>query len=115
VQVFGGSRALGITLRVAGLARGGEEGVELLGESVAPLRESPAVLERAGSLRELGAGSCAGVGSAVPRRSRSLRSPPAGRPSARGTEGDRGSSAARMAPRHGGAHAERAARRPPGR
>src|SRR5262249_29793370 len=55
VKIFGASRALGIALRVAGLARGGNEGIELLGNSVASLRNSPAVLERAHSLAELGA------------------------------------------------------------
>ena len=37
VRVFGAPRALGIALRVAGLARGGTEGLALLGESVAAL------------------------------------------------------------------------------
>jgi DNA-binding NarL/FixJ family response regulator len=54
-RVFGTPRALGIALRVAGLAQGGERGLELLGESVATLRSSPALLERAHSLAELGA------------------------------------------------------------
>ena len=52
---FGGRRALGIALRVAGLARGGTEGVRLIQESASVLRESPAILERAKSLAELGA------------------------------------------------------------
>jgi DNA-binding CsgD family transcriptional regulator len=55
VRVFGASRALGITLRVAGLAQGGTRGLALLSESVAALRSSPALLERAHSLAELGA------------------------------------------------------------
>jgi DNA-binding CsgD family transcriptional regulator len=55
VRVFGAPRALGIALRVAGLAHGGSKGIELLGDSVASLRNSPAVLERAHSLAELGA------------------------------------------------------------
>jgi len=55
VKVFGAPRALGIALRVAGLAHGGTKGIELLGESVASLRKSPAALERAHSLAELGA------------------------------------------------------------
>jgi DNA-binding NarL/FixJ family response regulator len=55
VKVFGAPRALGIALRVAGLAHGGSKGIELLGDSVASLRNSPAVLERAHSLAELGA------------------------------------------------------------
>jgi DNA-binding CsgD family transcriptional regulator len=54
VRVFAAPRALGVSLRVAGLAEGGPRGVELLGESVDVLRGSPAVLERARSLAELG-------------------------------------------------------------
>jgi DNA-binding CsgD family transcriptional regulator len=52
---FGGRRALGVALRVSGLARGGAEGLAALEESVAVLSESPATLERARSLVELGA------------------------------------------------------------
>jgi DNA-binding CsgD family transcriptional regulator len=52
---FGGRRALGISLRAAGLARGGAKGLAMLGESTAVLGESPAVLERAASLVEWGA------------------------------------------------------------
>jgi DNA-binding NarL/FixJ family response regulator len=55
VRVFGARRALGVALRVAGLARGGDDGLALLRESVAALRDSPAELERAHSLAELGA------------------------------------------------------------
>ena len=55
VRVFGAPRALGIASRVAGLAEGGERGLELLRESVASLRESPARLELAHSVTELGA------------------------------------------------------------
>jgi DNA-binding CsgD family transcriptional regulator len=54
-RAFGGRRALGIALRVAGLAAGATAGVRLLTESVTTLRESPALLERAKSLTELGA------------------------------------------------------------
>jgi DNA-binding CsgD family transcriptional regulator len=54
-RVSGGRRALGIALRVAGLAQGGPAGLRLLEESVEVLRESPALLERAKSLTELGA------------------------------------------------------------
>jgi DNA-binding CsgD family transcriptional regulator len=54
VRIFGTPRALGIALRVAGLAHGEEHGIELLEESVAALRKSPALLERAHSLVELG-------------------------------------------------------------
>jgi DNA-binding CsgD family transcriptional regulator len=55
VRVFGAPRALGIALRAAGLTRGGKEGLALLGESVAALEGSPALLERAHSLAEFGA------------------------------------------------------------
>ena len=55
VRVFGAPRALGIALRAAGLARGGQEGLALLGESVTALDGSPALLERARSLAESGA------------------------------------------------------------
>jgi DNA-binding CsgD family transcriptional regulator len=55
VRVLGAPRALGVTLRTAGLARGGAAGLELLGESVAVLQSSPALLERAHSLAALGA------------------------------------------------------------
>jgi len=55
VRVFGAPRALGVASRVAGLAEGGEPGRELLQESVASLRDSPARLELAHSLTELGA------------------------------------------------------------
>ena len=55
VRVAGARRALGVALRVAGLAEGGSEGLALLKESVTALRRSPAVLERAHSLAALGA------------------------------------------------------------
>jgi DNA-binding CsgD family transcriptional regulator len=55
VRVFGAPRALGIALRAAGLARGAKDGLALLGESVATLDDSPALLERAHSLAEFGA------------------------------------------------------------
>jgi DNA-binding CsgD family transcriptional regulator len=54
VRRFGAPRALGIALRAAGLAHGGEAGIRLLLESVTALRNSPALLERARSLAELG-------------------------------------------------------------
>jgi DNA-binding NarL/FixJ family response regulator len=54
-RVFGAPRALGVALRVAGLAHGGTAGLELLTESAATLRGSPALLELAHSLTELGA------------------------------------------------------------
>jgi DNA-binding CsgD family transcriptional regulator len=55
VRHFGGRRALGVALRVAGLARGGKEGSAALEQSVAMLGESQATLERARSLVEWGA------------------------------------------------------------
>ena len=55
VRGLGMPRALGVALRVAGLARGGGAGLRLLGESVAVLQGSPALLERAHSLAALGA------------------------------------------------------------
>jgi DNA-binding CsgD family transcriptional regulator len=55
VRAFGAPRALGVASRVAGLTEGGTRGLELLGESVASLRDSPARLELAHSLTELGA------------------------------------------------------------
>jgi DNA-binding CsgD family transcriptional regulator len=54
VRRFGGRRALGVALRVSGLVRGGTEGLAALEESVTVLSESPAALERARSLVELG-------------------------------------------------------------
>ena len=50
VRIFGAPRALGIALRAAGLAWGGKDGLALLGDSVAVLEGSPALLERAHSL-----------------------------------------------------------------
>jgi DNA-binding CsgD family transcriptional regulator len=55
VRVFGAPRALGIALRTAGLSDGGQRGLDLLADSVAALADSPAMLERAKSLAELGA------------------------------------------------------------
>jgi DNA-binding CsgD family transcriptional regulator len=54
-QRYGAPRAVGIALRVAGLVRADDEGLELLRRSVAVLEDSPARLERARSLAELGA------------------------------------------------------------
>jgi DNA-binding CsgD family transcriptional regulator len=54
-RAFGASRALGIALRVTGLAHAGNTAIDLLQESVAVLRGSPAQLERGHSLCELGA------------------------------------------------------------
>jgi DNA-binding CsgD family transcriptional regulator len=55
VRTFGAPRALAISLRTVGLIHGGPHGLELLGESVAILKNSPALLEQAHSLTELGA------------------------------------------------------------
>jgi DNA-binding CsgD family transcriptional regulator len=55
VRRFGGTRARGVALRVAGLARGGNRGLAALEESVGVLGESPAALEHAQSLVEWGA------------------------------------------------------------
>jgi DNA-binding NarL/FixJ family response regulator len=54
-RVFAAPRALGVALRIAGLAEGGQRGLDLLHRSVGSLRDSPARLERAKSLTELGA------------------------------------------------------------
>jgi len=48
-------RALGMALRAAGLVEGGDEGIELLREAVAELEDSPARLEHARALTDLGA------------------------------------------------------------
>jgi len=55
VREFGAPRALGIALRVAGVAHGAQPGLALLDESVVTLRRSPALVERARSLTEFGA------------------------------------------------------------
>lgn len=52
---FAQPRAIGVALRVRGLLEGGEEGITLLAESVQWLRRSPARLELARALHELGA------------------------------------------------------------
>jgi tetratricopeptide (TPR) repeat protein len=54
-RAFGAPRALGRALRMAGLTRPGAEGLALLREAVATLEASPAVLERAHALTDLGA------------------------------------------------------------
>ncbi len=51
---WGGARALGIALRAAGVVSGGDRGVELLTEAVDVLRPSPAALELARALIDLG-------------------------------------------------------------
>jgi DNA-binding CsgD family transcriptional regulator len=52
---LGQPRALGIALRAEGLAEGGQRGIELLREAVAALQKSPARLEYARALADLGA------------------------------------------------------------
>jgi DNA-binding CsgD family transcriptional regulator len=52
---FGAPRAVGVALRAAGLVTGGRRGIELLREAVAALESSPAELERARALIDLGA------------------------------------------------------------
>ncbi len=52
---LGQPRALGIALRAAGLAEGGARGIELLREAVGVLQSSPARLEYARALTDLGA------------------------------------------------------------
>jgi DNA-binding CsgD family transcriptional regulator len=52
---WGTPRPLGVALRAAGLVEGGDEGLELLRESVDVLATSQAQLERAKSFTELGA------------------------------------------------------------
>ena len=52
---WGASRGLGIALRAAGLAEGADRGIELLTEAVSVLRCSPARLELARALIDLGA------------------------------------------------------------
>jgi DNA-binding CsgD family transcriptional regulator len=54
-RTWGAPRALGRALRVAGLAEGGDEGLALLEEAVEVLSDSPARLEHAKALTELGA------------------------------------------------------------
>jgi hypothetical protein len=54
-RTFANPRALGGALRASGLVEGGTRGVELLGEAVAVLESSPAALERARALVDMGA------------------------------------------------------------
>ncbi|HEV3497754.1 MAG TPA: LuxR C-terminal-related transcriptional regulator, partial [Actinomycetes bacterium] len=54
-RCWGGPRALGRALRAAGLVKGGAAGLELLRGATAVLADSPALLERAGALIDLGA------------------------------------------------------------
>ena len=52
---WGASRGLGIALRAAGMTEGADRGLELLTEAVSVLRPSPARLELARALIDLGA------------------------------------------------------------
>src|SRR5262249_7360622 len=54
-EAFGAPRALGVALRAAGLASGGERGELLLREALAAFERGDAVLERARVLADLGA------------------------------------------------------------
>ncbi|HEY4408939.1 MAG TPA: AAA family ATPase [Acidimicrobiia bacterium] len=53
-RTFGASRALGTSLRVQGLVEGGRRGIGILREAVGVLAGSPARLERARALADLG-------------------------------------------------------------
>ncbi|HZV72555.1 MAG TPA: AAA family ATPase [Conexibacter sp.] len=59
-RAFGSARALGVALRAAGLVTDGPEGLALLGQAVAALERSPAQLELARVLVDLGAAQHAG-------------------------------------------------------
>jgi DNA-binding CsgD family transcriptional regulator len=52
---FGAARPIGVALRAAGLAEGGEHGITLLTEAVKTLRRSPSKLELVRALIEMGA------------------------------------------------------------
>ena len=54
-RAWGAPRAIGVALRVRGLAEGGKDGIESLRESLAVLETSSAKLERARTMVELGA------------------------------------------------------------
>ena len=64
---FGAARARGISLRACGLIRRGEEGLSCLREAVEVLRESPARLELARALVDLGAAERRAGGRATAR------------------------------------------------
>ncbi|TMM04032.1 MAG: LuxR family transcriptional regulator [Actinobacteria bacterium] len=55
-QTWGTPRAIGMALRAAGLVEGGARGLELLAEAAMVLERSPAPLEHARALLDLGAG-----------------------------------------------------------
>jgi hypothetical protein len=64
---IGARRTLGASLRVAGLITGGRPGLALLTEAVAVLEHSPAALERARALTDLGA-ACRRAGDLISAR-----------------------------------------------
>ena len=122
-RVSGGRRALGIALRVAGLATGGADGLERLSASVDVLRESPALLERAKSIAELGA-ALRRAGQRVAARpllteALDLAAGCGARPLASRLHAELAAAGGRPAPgtppRPGRPHPERAAGRPAGR
>jgi DNA-binding CsgD family transcriptional regulator len=53
-EEWGTSRGIGIALRAKGVVEGGERGIELFSQSVEALRDTPARLELAHSLTDLG-------------------------------------------------------------
>ena len=122
VRAFGAPRALGIALRAAGLARGGRDGLALLRESAATLDNSPALLERARSLAELGAALRRAGERTAAREPLAralelavrLRRAATGRPGPRRAQGRRRPPAASLAYRDGRADPQRTARRPAG-
>jgi DNA-binding CsgD family transcriptional regulator len=54
-RAWGSTRSLGVALRAAGLVAGGDQGIGLLNEAAGVLRQSPARLELARALADLGA------------------------------------------------------------
>jgi DNA-binding CsgD family transcriptional regulator len=54
-RAFGASTAIGVALGAAGVIAGGQEGIERLGEAVAVLEGSPAKVEHAAAMTDLGA------------------------------------------------------------
>ena len=54
-RTHGGPRTLGVSLRAAGLTEGGKRGIELLDQAVRVLERSPARLEHARTMTDMGA------------------------------------------------------------